>query len=187
MGFTFTNFPLKILRYPAKQFSIYVGSINKSSGGTKYNVEEVIVDKDYANFLNDLALLKIEKDIVYTKDVQPIELETKDIPNGSKVIISGWGRVETGGKSPTILKWNTLETISQSSCFRQIFMNSPSLLCLAHSKDNGACNGDSGGPATYKGKLVGVAGFVVSGCGSTKPDGYAKVSYHLDWIRKNMA
>lgn len=134
-----------------------------------------------------MALLKISKDIEYSDRVKPIELETRDIPVGSKVVISGWGRIETGGASPDLLKYNYLETISQATCARKIFMNSPSLICLAHTKGNGACNGDSGGPAAYDGKLVGVAGFVVSGCGSTKPDGYAKVSYHIEWIRKNMA
>lgn len=150
-------------------------------------MEDVIVDQEYANFLNDLALLKINEDIEFTENVQPIELETKEIPIESKVIISGWGHLETKGKCPLILKWNTLETISQQSCAKKIFRNSPALLCLAHTKGNGACNGDSGGPAVFDGKLVGVAGFVTLGCGTTKPDGYAKVSYNIDWIKNHMA
>lgn len=38
----------------------------------------------------------------------------------------------------------------------------------------------------YQKKLVGVANFVVSGCGTTHPDGYAKVSYYTRWILDNV-
>jgi secreted trypsin-like serine protease len=44
----------------------------------------------------------------------------------------------------------------------------------------------SGGPAIANGKLVGVANFVVGGCGSFFPDGYAKVSYFKNWISQTV-
>lgn len=46
--------------------------------------------------------------------------------------------------------------------------------------------GDSGGPATYKNELVGVANFVVDGCGSSRADGYARVSDFLQWIESKI-
>lgn len=85
------------------------------------------------------------------------------------------------------MQFNTINTIGKLKCATQILMYSDSLLCLGHTKENGACSGDSGGPAAFNGKLAGVAGFVVTGCGSNRADGYAKVSYHIDWINKNMA
>lgn len=45
----------------------------------------------------------------------------------------------------------------------------------------------SGGPAIADGKLVGVANFVVGGCGSKYPDGYAKVSFFKNWITEKIA
>lgn len=39
----------------------------------------------------------------------------------------------------------------------------------------------------YEGKLVGVANFVMYGCGSTYPDGYAKVPFFIDWINKTIS
>lgn len=38
----------------------------------------------------------------------------------------------------------------------------------------------------YQNKLVGVANYVVYGCGSENADGYAKVSFYADWIRDKM-
>lgn len=38
----------------------------------------------------------------------------------------------------------------------------------------------------YQNKLVGVANFVSSGCGSNSPDGYAKVSFFYNWIQNHI-
>lgn len=39
----------------------------------------------------------------------------------------------------------------------------------------------------YDGKLCGVANFVTFGCGSANPDGYAKISYFVDWVQKTVS
>lgn len=137
-----------------------------------------------------MALLELEEPLVFTDNIKPIELATEEVPSGADVIISGWGRLYTGGPIPHRLQWNTLTALSNEEC-RAVsstyeFIDN-TIICLAHAQDNGACNGDSGGPATYEGKLVGIAGFVVGGCGSNNPDGYAKVSQHLEWIQENMS
>lgn len=174
--------------YAAKYFSIRAGSNNRLSGGVLHNVKRVIVNQEYANFLNDLALLELETPLVFNDRIKAIPLETEAIPDGSEIIISGWGRLTTNDPNlPILLQYNTISTIGKTKCATQIFMYADSLLCLAHSKGNGACSGDSGGPAAYEGKLAGVAGFVVTGCGSNRADGYAKVSFHIDWIKANMA
>lgn len=146
---------------------------------------EITVHEDYGNFINDVALLKLDSPLVYSANIQAIPLATAEVPVGGDVGISGWGRLKTGGDIPVKLQYNTLEAISKLKCFTSIFMSSDALICLAHPAGNGACNGDSGGPATYNGELVGVAGFVVGGCGTSNPDGYAKVFYHVDWIKEH--
>uniref|UniRef100_A0A0K8UDQ6 Serine protease SP24D n=1 Tax=Bactrocera latifrons TaxID=174628 RepID=A0A0K8UDQ6_BACLA len=171
--------------YPAKYFQVRVGSIQRAVGGQLLKLKRILVNKAYGNFLNDLALLELEKPLVFTKNIKAIELAEEEVPSGEDVIISGWGRLYTNGPIPYRMQWNTLKALNTEECEEAIEMGYDSLICLAHQANNGACNGDSGGPATYKGKLVGVAGFVVSGCGSTYPDGYAKVAYHRQWIREN--
>jgi hypothetical protein len=46
--------------------------------------------------------------------------------------------------------------------------------------------GDSGSPAVYEDKLVGVANFIISDCGTLFPDGFLKVSDYLGWINSSM-
>uniref|UniRef100_A0A1L8EGG5 Putative serine protease sp24d-like protein n=1 Tax=Haematobia irritans TaxID=7368 RepID=A0A1L8EGG5_HAEIR len=167
----------------AKYFTIRAGSTNRLMGGVVKQVVEIIVHEDYGNFINDVALLKLESPLIFSANIQAIPIATEEVPVGSAVGISGWGRLKTGGDIPIKLQHNTLESISKLKCFTSILMSSDALICLAHPSDNGACNGDSGGPATYNNELVGVAGFVVGGCGTTNPDGYAKVFYHRDWIK----
>ncbi|XP_065364129.1 serine protease SP24D-like [Calliphora vicina] len=171
--------------YDPSLFTIRAGSTNRLMGGVVKQVVKIIVHENYGNFINDVALLKLESSLVYSDNIQSIALASSEVPVASSVVISGWGRLKTGGDSPNKLKWNTLESISKLKCFTSIFMSSDALICLAHQQDNGACNGDSGGPATFNGELVGVAGFVVGGCGTKNPDGYAKVFYHVDWIKQH--
>lgn len=155
-------------------------------GGVLRNVVKVIMHEDYNSQSNcDVALLELDLPLIFSTNIQAIPLATEEVPAGEEVIISGWGRLWQGGDIPYKLQWNTLIAISKSQCFKKILQLSDGLLCLDHVLDNGACNGDSGGPAIYNGQLVGVANFVVIKCGSDRPDGYAKVSYHLDWIKKN--
>lgn len=169
----------------AKQLSIRAGSVDRLSGGVISKVSKVIVHENYGNFLNDVAVLVLEDVLSYSSTIRAIPLASSDTPVGSDVLISGWGHLSTNGATPRYLQWNTLNSLSKNSCISSTFMFTSSLVCLAHTEGNGACNGDSGGPAIFNGELVGIAGFVMGGCGTTNPDGYAKVFYHRDWIVKN--
>ncbi|XP_055913324.1 serine protease SP24D-like [Eupeodes corollae] len=171
---------------PGKYFTVRVGSIQRLAGGKLIPIKNIIVRQSYGNFLDDVALLELATELVFTKNIQKIDLFDQEVPKGQDVVISGWGRIKHGGEIPHRLQYNILTALDAASCNESIGWGKEQILCLAHPKDNGACNGDSGGPATYQGKLVGVAGFVYGGCGNIYPDGYAKVKYHLEWIQSNM-
>lgn len=181
------SFNICFSSYPAEDFSIRAGSNNRIAGGVIRYVKRVIVNQDHKDFLNDLALLELTEPLVFSDKVQKIDLVEDEIPSGEEIVLSGWGLLETNGDHlPIWLQTNTVKALTTNQCRRKVLSWSDSLLCLSHPKGAGACNGDSGGPANYKGKLAGVAGFVITGCGSSRPDGYAKVSSHLTWIRSNM-
>ncbi|XP_017870415.1 PREDICTED: serine protease SP24D-like [Drosophila arizonae] len=167
---------------PASEITIRAGTLDRFVGGMIRNVAHVRVHEEYNSFWNDLALLKLESPLIYSNQIRAIPLASAETPAGSDVVISGWGRLWHQGDLPRQLQFNTLSALSKLQCATSIAVYRDSMLCLAHEKDNGACNGDSGGPAIYNGELVGVAGFVVTGCGSSRADGYAKVFYHRDWI-----
>lgn len=175
-------------RYPAEQFSIYAGSTNRIARGVRYYIQEVIVYEKYnpVNYDEDLALLRTINEIVFNNVVQPIPLQTEELPGGRDVIVMGWGRISQSGPSSAILQYTNVTSLSPTDCYSRTGYNYGSLLCLDRPENFGVCNGDSGGGATADGKLVGVASFVLGGCGSHYPDGYVRISTTIDWIKKNI-
>ncbi|XP_017030077.1 serine protease SP24D [Drosophila kikkawai] len=174
----------KYVAVAAERLTVRSGSNDRFSGGILSQVVEVIFHENYGNFENDIALLRLEEPLIYSDSIQPIALPTFDTPADVDIVISGWGRLWHLGDLPRYLQYNTLKSISTERCTELIDFGFAGELCLIHEEDNGACNGDSGGPAVYNGEVVGIAGFVVGGCGSGYPDGYARVYYFKDWIRK---
>ncbi|KAH8238451.1 hypothetical protein KR032_006944, partial [Drosophila birchii] len=168
-------------------FNDWIRAHSDVHGGILSQVAEVIFHENYGNFENDIALLRLETPLIYSASIQPIPLPTFDTPVDADIVISGWGRLWHLGDLPRYLQYNTLKSISTERCEELIDFGFAGELCLIHEVDNGACNGDSGGPAIYNGEVVGIAGFVVGGCGSGYPDGYARVFYFKDWIRKYVA
>lgn len=165
--------------------TVRVGSNDRFADGLVYKVTEIVIHEKYGNFLNDIALLRLEKPLIFSVSIQPIALMTEEVPVNSKLLVSGWGRLDNFGDVPRYLQWVTLTGISQEQCANEIGYNEESLLCLKHPEGEGACFGDSGGPAVLQGKLAGVLSFVSNNCGSKYPDSFGKVSYHYDWIRKH--
>lgn len=170
---------------PVHRLSIQAGSNDRFRGGTILPVAEIIVHEDYGEFLNDIALLRLERPLIFTRNIQPIALASSETPDDVDIVVSGWGRLKTMGRVPRYLQYNTLQSISFERCDEMIGWGVEMELCLHHEVGNGACNGDSGGPATYNNEVVGVAGFVMGGCGTEYPDGYARVYYYVDWIKKH--
>ncbi|XP_050075426.1 serine protease SP24D-like [Anopheles maculipalpis] len=166
----------------AKRFAVHAGSANLVFGGSLFEVEAVHAHEFYGSPQNDIAVLEMKEPFQYSKYIQPIELMEEEVPLGSEVVISGYGRVASGQQASPDLLYTSMFVVNDENCHSV----SPGLLCIDKEGSYGACNGDSGGPAVYDGKLVGVANFILDYCGGDYADGYAKVSYYLDWIRKFM-
>lgn len=151
-----------------------------------YEVEDTFAHESYGDFQNDIALIKLKEQIEFDESMQKIELYGEELEESTQVTISGFGRTGTDMSTSDQLKYNTMYVLRERNCYAETGIVHQGLICLNSGIDNGACNGDSGGPAVYDGQLVGVANFVIDGCGTQHPDGYAKVAYFTEWIRDTM-
>lgn len=169
---------------PASAITVLAGTVNLNSG-IRRSVARVLPHERYGNFQNDIALLLLQQALPSSTSVRPIALRLTPVPAKSEVTISGWGRTYHGGPPSSVLRYNRASVLSDQQC-RVATGISTGLICFTSPVNNGACNGDSGGPAVLNNQLVGVANFIINYCGSTSPDGYAKVSDFVPWIQATM-
>ncbi|XP_017056163.1 serine protease SP24D [Drosophila ficusphila] len=173
---------------PASQLSINAGSLLLSSGGVTIPVAVVTVHPEYRGNGHDVAVLRLKSSLTYSSNIAAIQLATEDPPNDATVDISGWGAISQRGPISNSLLFVQVKALARATCQRAYLRQLPATtMCLLHPKDKGACYGDSGGPATYEGKLVGIASFVIGGCGRNAPDGYERVSQLRSWINEKAA
>ncbi|XP_041118803.1 vitamin K-dependent protein C-like isoform X2 [Polyodon spathula] len=151
-------------------------------------------DKDTAD--NDIALLRLQTPVTYTKFIVPVCLPQRNLAeqmlmrNGTNVTVTGWGRERENSTSySSALNFIEIPLALREQC-AELMLNplTDNMLCagvLGGSKD--ACSGDSGGPMVTKFKrywfLVGLVSWG-EGCGRMDKLGvYTKVSNYLEWIK----
>lgn len=171
-------------------------------------IEQVIAHANYVGkptLQNDVALIRLTRPADFTPDsVRPVCLPT-GLPqqtlnlDGKKVIVSGWGVTETGQTSKVLLKVfvpvNSYEVCS-AAYKGTVGISSISQLCAGGIKDGGdSCSGDSGGPLTSFGAILGstrnvqhgIVSFGPRNCGSAgQPGVYTRVGHFMKWILDNM-
>lgn len=147
---------------------------------------------------NDIALLKLSREVKFSSFVKPACLHTEDQVDQSSLEATGWGLVENEGIQSDILQKVQLDLFDQSDCEGVYNKYTVRLLPsgIVHSqlcagsktkKNVDTCQGDSGGPLQYidfkKGLhyVVGVTSFGRS-CGGASPGVYTKVSSFISWI-----
>lgn len=172
----------------ASAYKIRAGSTSRSSGGQLIQVSEVITDRRYpgsSGFDYDVAILKLEKPLVFNNDVQAIRLAPAGykVPDGEYVTVSGWGALSSGGGSPDNLYEVDAPAVNQDVCKNAYGSSSITerMICAGvGGKDS--CQGDSGGPLTHGDLHVGVVSWG-RGCAlAGYPGVYARTSELRDFI-----
>merc|ERR1712168_70086 len=186
--------------YSPSYYKVVLGMHDKDSrkeGAPKmYGVDKVIMHEDYryaSGFPNDIALLHLSEDADLSSPyIAAVAMADKDedFAGNPNCYITGWGRLYGYGPSPDVLQEANINVYSQSYC-EQYWGSSIGdyHTCVGEQYTSGACNGDSGGPMVCKvrgeWKLAGSTSWGRSGCSTSYPSVYARISYFRDWIAEN--
>ncbi|XP_001600824.4 uncharacterized protein LOC100116291 isoform X3 [Nasonia vitripennis] len=177
-----------------------IGATRRGNFASPYEqvirLDYIILHPDYVDisFVNDIALLRLEKPLTFSDYVRPVCLPTSEPKIGTTCTVTGWGQLfEIGRLFPDTLQEVELPIIPMEECRKETFFisfNTSGMLC-AGVQEGGkdACLGDSGGPlvcseSDNKYTLNGITSNG-HGCGRKgRPGVYTKVHYYLDWIER---
>ncbi|KAL4711633.1 hypothetical protein ACJJTC_011341 [Scirpophaga incertulas] len=152
--------------------------------GTVIPIAEVIPHPQYDDpkFDKDVAVMKTVNPMNFSTTMRPIPLPPRGRPmeGGSKIIVSGWGRMENGASTiPKRLMHVELPVIYHLECrLTYITVLTSNEFCAGNFFLGGksTCQGDSGGAATQDGMAVGIVSFG-RGCGqSLSPSVFADIA-----------
>lgn len=105
--------------------------------------------------------------------------------------MTGWGRTCGDCPIPVALQEAQIPILDDATCknrFPAAYNPTLQICIMDPAGVKGACNGDSGGPlvcrvdASSRWELVGVTSYVASGCLTTEPSVFARVSYFQSWL-----
>ncbi|KAF2904170.1 hypothetical protein ILUMI_01990, partial [Ignelater luminosus] len=162
-------------------------------------IAEIIPHPYYSPFSknNDIALLRLEKEIEYNDFIHPICLPPINFPapeEGAELTVSGWGSTEEGGPTSDVKLKVKVPTISNDKCKKALNDTriQANQVCAGGVAGKDACQGDSGGPLTrfFVDKLHDRVqwyqeGIVSRGvkCGQMGyPAIYTRISRYMSWI-----
>nr|XP_022910650.1 serine protease snake-like [Onthophagus taurus] len=175
-----------------------IAATNESAEPQNFKIQQVFSppDYDFESFYHDIALIKLDRPVIYTLYVKPACLQSKLDLDHNNLTITGWGALYYGGKLHTYLQKANLHNLPAGNCARSIRAQPR----LANGFDEelqicggdpetmvDACHGDSGGPIQMKiqhlpqmYRVVGVTSFG-NNCGLV-PGVYTRVSNYISWI-----
>ncbi|XP_077531279.1 serine protease 7-like [Haemaphysalis longicornis] len=172
----------------------------KWASGAYKLVEEAIPhpnydNKDPANHAYDIAILKVERPLVFDDFVKPICLPLKKYRIQDKLlVVAGWGHMAPDKPSPVLLR-TTLKGLDFITCeltyhIRKYGFEDSKSICAKPERGQ-FCQGDSGGPMTIKEKdgrsvLLGVIQSGNSCYPANSTSLGTRVSGFMSWIKKEI-
>ena len=161
--------------------TVSTGYTNLNDDINRSSVQQVIIHPDYFTsstsngfvLVNDIALLKLSKPLVYGNNRQPVSISNKNVYSAqTNVVVSGWGR--SGVNLPA-----TLSQLYQANM--KIYTCETQKIRLETSNST-AYKGDSGGPLTLSDNLIGLVSYGNGYEPQTSPSYYTNVGSYLGWI-----
>eukprot|EP00096_Caligus_rogercresseyi_P015666 TRINITY_DN8139_c0_g1_i1.p1 TRINITY_DN8139_c0_g1~~TRINITY_DN8139_c0_g1_i1.p1 ORF type:complete len:272 (+),score=22.11 TRINITY_DN8139_c0_g1_i1:37-816(+) len=151
------------------------------------NVSRIKYHENYATkgTNNDICIMKLSDPFKFNKKLKAVRLPRRNQRFRGKVVVSGWGVVNSDGTLSDVLRAVKIKIMSYLKC-NLLYLNAldKSMLC-AGGRRKDSCQGDSGGPLTKKNKLVGIVSWGIGCAHPWWPGVYTKVSEFTDWIKEN--
>ncbi|XP_075166498.1 trypsin beta-like [Haematobia irritans] len=177
----------------ASYIRIVAGRSSLLDSDDGYRVSKLIPHTGYNKntHVNDVGLIILAEDLVYSSSVQPIRLALEKPSQGVKAIVSGWGKIDEDAETLTNhLQMVELNIVDRDYCNSQYATKSytitDEMICAGvedASKDS--CQGDSGGPLVVNDELVGIVSWGIGCAREGFPGVYASVPQHIQWIKDN--
>uniref|UniRef100_A0A6P7F9A3 Spaetzle-processing enzyme-like isoform X3 n=1 Tax=Diabrotica virgifera virgifera TaxID=50390 RepID=A0A6P7F9A3_DIAVI len=165
-----------------------------------YTPTKFILHEEFSNrtAVNDIALIELDRVVVFTDFIKPICLPSKDFlyQINDLVTVVGWGLVASGGDYSSTLLKATLPLVDKNLCNNKgVTTLNDGQMCVGLGNGVDTCSGDSGGPmlmqrmenlelVTYQVGIISY-GFGRFNCGSA-PSVNTYLPFYLDWIRSKL-
>jgi len=180
-------------------------SVENEADSIQMVVTEIIIHEkwDINTTRYDFALLRLRRKINFRSypHIRPICLPddgSKDAYNGYTATATGWGTTSRDGDISRVLLEVDVTVMNNSECGQYWWKISDfsQILCAKGHGGKGHCGGDSGGPLVTKERghrgtvpgenyvLIGVTSFSEPFTCVDHPQGYARVTAQMKWIRE---
>lgn len=167
----------------------YLGSVFWRAMPVKLKIIDVIIHPSYLNVNNhDIALVKLEKKVNFTENIQPISLPSMYEIMNDTLYVPGFGDTKNASQSMLNLRFVRMKEISIDECSQIWGWNmKESQLCAVGVKslNHTTCRGDSGSSLIHKTEnntiALGIVSYGAPGC-VAKPKVFTRISSYLDFI-----
>jgi trypsin len=181
-----------------KRLSVIAGTNDYRSGGTRAEVEKVIVNPKWGQtntqYDFDATLLKLKTPVTV---VAPIKIATASglPPEGQRIRVTGWGAISESGPVSSVLLLADIPVVSNDDCNKPDAYDgriSAQMFC-AGLREGGldSCQGDSGGPVAFGPandcQLVGIVSWGFGCARALKYGVYTRVTTISQWAADTMA
>ncbi|XP_016061462.1 PREDICTED: kallikrein-5-like [Miniopterus natalensis] len=135
---------------------------------------------------NDLMLIKLNRRILESQNVKPINISSHCPAVGTSCLVSGWGTTSSPQVTfPKVLQCLNITVLNHERC-KEAYPGQidATMFCAGDEVGRDSCQGDSGGPVVCNGTLQGLVSWGDFPCAQpNKPGVYTNLCKFTKWIR----